>query len=395
MLLGAADIFLLEVPLGGKLYNPRLLWHRKQSVFVRLQDGSGRYGWGECWTFDSSADALIRYLQTEVLPSLVGRVIDSPAAIWDSLWQQTSLTGRHGMMASALSALDVALHDLEAQAKGQPLGACLGVPASRDVVPVYASAGLYRVEDSLERLAGEMSGLIAAGHRSVKMKFGALSFEQDLERMRTVREAIGPTTNLIVDAVYSLDRDKARRWLPIWQELDVEAVQAPFAATDWPSMIWLNRDCGMPIVAFESESRPEIFHALLEQGGIGMMQFSPVAVGGITAARRLIAMAQEYEVPVTLQCSSTWLAQAVALELARSHPQIRHVELHTLHRGLFNTVPEAENTPCDGHLRLHDRPGLGFAPPLAQLELMTHDLPDFRQADPHAANRQKSVGIGI
>lgn len=300
MLLGAADIFLLEVPLGGKLYNPRLLWHRKQSVFVRLQDDSGRSGWGECWAFDSSADALIRFLQTDVLPGLVGQEIESPAALWDELWKQTSLTGRHGMMASALSALDVALHDLESQARHLPLGACLGVPASRDVVPVYASAGLYRVEDSLERLACEMSGLISAGHRSVKMKFGALTFEQDVERMRTVRTAIGPTAGLIVDAVYSLDRDMARRWLPIWQELGVEAVQAPFAATDWSSMTWLNRDCGMPVMAFESESRPEIFRALLVQGGIGVMQFSPVAVGGITAARRLIALAEEFEVPVTL-----------------------------------------------------------------------------------------------
>ncbi|UTW11415.1 mandelate racemase/muconate lactonizing enzyme family protein [Marinobacterium rhizophilum] len=372
------DIFLLTVPLGGHTYNPRLLWHRKQSVLLRLTDADGRKGWGECWCFDTSADPLIRFLQTEVRPLLLNREIESPTALWSELWERTSLTGRHGMMASALSGIDIALHDLIAQAAALPLGAIAATDPLQTTVPVYASAGLYRVNDTVERLSGEMSGLIAQGHDRVKIKFGALPFEQDVERMRAVRAAIGLRAGLIVDAVYSLDRAKTLAWLPIWQELGVEAVQAPFPVQDWASMRWLNRDCGMPVMVFESESRYEIFQALLQQGAIGVLQFSPVAVGGITAARRLMQLGRDYDVPVSLQCSSTWLAEAAALELARGHASVAHVELHTLHQGLFDCVPETERQPVDGKLQLHQRAGLGFAPPTSALSPADHDLPDLK-----------------
>ncbi len=382
MLIGAVDIFLLEVPLGGQIYNPRMLWNRKQSVFLRLTDTeSGLSGWGECWCFDTSADPLIRYLQTEVRPLLLDQPISDLEANWNHLWSKTALTGRHGMMASALSGIDIALTDLKSRIAQVPMGALDIKGSRRDEIPVYASAGLYRVNDSLERLAAEMKDLVTQGHNRVKMKFGALPFEQDAARMRAVREAIGPAAGLIVDAVYSLDRDKAEKWLPIWQELNVEAVQAPFPIQDWSSMRWLNVDCGIPVMGFEAESREEIFRAALQAKAIGMLQFSPIAVGGVVAARRLIELGKEHDVPVTLQCSSTWLAQAAALEVARGHDQVTHVELHTLHRGLFECAAEGEHSPTDGVLKLHNRAGLGFVPPLDQLTLVNEGLPDLFQLD--------------
>lgn len=379
MRIADTEIFLLEVPLGGRIYNPRLLWQRKQSVLLRVTDSEGRSGWGECWCFDSSADPLIRFLQTEIRPLLQGRSVNEISALWNELWAMTSLNGRHGMMAAALSGIDIALHDLQARTEGRPMGAFAAASALRNEVPVYASAGLYQVDDSIETLASEMSGHVAQGHDRVKMKFGALSFEQDVARMRAVRDAIGPGTGLIVDAVYSLDRRSARAWLPIWQALEVEAVQAPFPPQDWDAMRWLNHDCAIPVMVFEAESRFEVFRALLQAQAIGVLQFSPVAVGGITAACRLIALGREHGIPVSLQCSSTWLAEAAALELARGHGQVIHVELHSLHQGLFSAVSAAERTPRDGRLALHNRPGLGFVPPLQDLRSVDTVLPDLAE----------------
>lgn len=378
MKIAKTDIFLLNTPIGGNLFNPRLLWHRKQSVLLRIADADGFEGWGESWCFDSSADVLVRYLQTEILPDLKDRVFENPSDICVEFWAQTSLTGRHGMMSAALSAVDVALHDLISKRENQPLGETISKSLPRASVPVYASGGLYRTEDSLPRLHAEMSEYITAGHDRVKVKFGALPFEEDMARMHCVRDAIGPDAGLLVDAVYSLDRTRAEAWLPVWQDLKIEAVQAPFPVNDWDSMTWLNHECGMPVMVYEAESRYEIFRALLERRAIGILQFSPVAVGGTQAARRLIDLAESCAIPVSLQCSSTWLAESIALELARGHLQIAHVELHTLHRGLFNNVPDDETCPVNGHLLLHNRPGLGFAPQLQMLNRMTTDLPDFQ-----------------
>lgn len=370
-------IHILDVPMGGRLYNPRIVWTRKQSVFLRVVDGDGCEGWGECWCFDTSADALVRFLQTEIRPRVIGQDVASIADLWREVYAITSLNGRHGMTAAALSGLDIALHDLAARRQGVPLGATLGQTNLRHQIPVYASGGLYHKEDSPERLAGEMSDLVSHGHRRVKMKIGALSFEQDVERVQAVRAAIGPDVGLIVDAVYSLDRAKATRWLPVWKNAGVEAVQAPFPCEDWEDMRWLNRDCGMPVMVFEAESRFEIFRSLLEYGAIGLLQFSAIAVGGVTAARKLIDLASRHQTPVTLQCSSTWLAEAVSLELARAYGTVSHVELHTVHQGLFDLVPMSARCPEGGMLTLGDHPGLGFTPRLDQLNCVDDGLPDM------------------
>jgi L-alanine-DL-glutamate epimerase-like enolase superfamily enzyme len=371
------DIFLLEVPLGGEIYNPRVLWHRKQSILIRLTDSDGNVGWGECWCFDTSADSLVRFLQTEIRPLVVDCSIEAISDFWTKIWAMTSLSGRHGMVATALSALDIALYDICSQKLGTQLGAMCASTPLRDSVPVYASGGLYRINDSLERLSTEVKGMVAEGHNRIKIKFGAYPFEKDVERLKTVRESIGPNVGLIVDAVYSLDVTKAKAWLPVWEEIGVEAVQAPFPIQDWSSMSWLNNDCGVRVMVFETESRFEIFKALLKEKAIGVLQFSPIAAGGITASKKIIELAKEFDVPVSLQCSSTWVAQSAAFELARGNSQVEHVELHTLHKGLFEYVCQKESVPSNGMLKLHQRNGLGFAPPVNVLNKLNEHLHDY------------------
>lgn len=387
ILIANLHIHTLSVPLGGQVHNPRVLWHRKQSVLLSLETKDGQTGWGECWCFDTSCDALVRFLQTEIRPRIEGREIGDIGELWQDIWALTYLNGRHGMTAAALSGVDIALHDLKARAEGKPLGVVCADDPLRPRIPVYASGGLYHTEDSSMRLAQEMAGYIADGHTRVKMKIGGRKFEEDVARMRAVRGAIGVDAELIVDAVYSLDRTEARKWLPVWAEVNIEAVQAPFAPMNWDDMIWLNHDCGVPVMVFEAESRFEIFRALLQADAIGVLQFSPIAVGGITAARQLIALGREYDRPVSLQCSSTWLGQTVALELARGHETVASVELHTLHRGLFDHVHPLDYTPKDGWLTLSERAGLGFVPDASRLAPADITLPDFSETLPQVSGQ--------
>lgn len=359
MKIEALDIYVLEVPLNGKIFNPRILWKRKQSVIIRIQSSSGHVGWGECWCFDQSADALVRFIQTEVKPYILSLKDIQVTSVWNELWSNTCLSGRHGMMASALSGVDIALHDLISKIGGVTLGESISC-AVRDSVPVYASAGLYRVNDSIERIREEFSYLKSIGHQTYKMKFGALSIEEDFERISAVRDVIGKDSELIIDAVYSLDRDKAIKWLPLWRELNIGTIQAPFPAQNWKDMTWLNQECGIKTMVFESESRIEVFRALMNEKAIGVLQFSPIAVGGITGSLKLLELAREFEIEVSIQCSSTWVAESVALELARSHMEIKNVELHYLHKGLFDLIPENEVKPENGFLKLHKRTGIGF-----------------------------------
>ncbi len=374
------NIYVAESNLGGKFYNPRILWHRKQYVFVELLDSSGHVGWGECWTFDQSADALIRFIQTELRPKLLGKCTESISDVWQDLWSDTVLSGRHGMAAAAISGIDCALWDIAAKMAGKPVCACLPASGERRSVPVYASGGLYRKDGGLEDLAAEMKQHVSNGFRCVKMKFGALEFEEDLERINTVREAIGPDTELVVDAVYSLDRASAELWIPHLQDARIQAIQAPFSPRDWDSMRWMNQDVGIPVMVFEAESRYAVFRALFEFGAIGLLQFSPIAVGGITASLELIKLAEKFDKDVTLQCSSTWLAEVIALHIASAKPSVRHVEMHTFHRFLFDEANPDETIVCDGSQTIFGKDGFGFTVPKSRLGLCNDALPDFQGA---------------
>lgn len=157
------------------------------------------------------------------------------------------------------------------------------------------------------------------------------------------------------------------RWLSHWKKAGVSAVQAPFLAEDWDAMVWLNQDVGIPVMAFEAESRLEIFRALLDRGALGIVQFSCIAVGGLTASLKLLALAKQYSVPVTLQCSSTFFAEAVAMQLAASFEQIVHVELHQFHTTFYEIAPSSAITPIQGCVKIPEGSGVGFTPPISKL----------------------------
>jgi len=373
----ALNIKLGETKFDGRASNPRIVWHRKQAVFIQLIDESGQFGWGECWTFDSSADALIRFIQTEIKQMVIGATIDSIADFSQFISSGSVLSGRHGMLSAALSGVNCALWDIYAKNSRLPLYKALDSDYQKPSVPVYASGGLYLTGDSPGSLGDTVKGYVEQGFKTVKLKFGARSFQEDIARISHVRSIISDDISIILDAVYSLNKDKASQWLPYWNDWNIQAIQAPFKADDWDAMSWLNRDCKIPVMVFEAESRYEIFRALLQQEAVGIVQFSPIAVGGIDASIKLIDLAQQFGKNVSLQCSSTWLAELISMQIAGAHKNIEHVEYHQFHRMMFDTAEPSYRKIQDGCIELSSTYGLGFAPPSDFLIDTNDSLPDL------------------
>ena len=104
----------------------------------------------------------------------------------------------------AIAAVDTALWDLKARILELPLAAVLD--AAHEAVPVYGSGGFTSYSD--ERLADQLGGWAEQGIPRVKMKVGR-DPDRDLERVRVARAAIGPDTELYVDANGALSRVQA------------------------------------------------------------------------------------------------------------------------------------------------------------------------------------------
>jgi L-alanine-DL-glutamate epimerase-like enolase superfamily enzyme len=364
MKITAVRVFVATSDLGGKLWNPKIRWQAKHAVLVEVATDAGAVGVGECWCFDRAPDALVAFLATEVTPRIVGLDALDPAAVARLLNDTTTLSARHGIMASALSGIDIALWDIAAKAQGLPLWRSLGGTEPR--VPVYASGGLYGEGKTADRLAAELAGYAAQGFEQVKMKVGALSPAEDEARVRAVRRALGASRQLIVDGVYSFDAAAAAAFHARVEGCGIAAFQSPVPADDLDGMAALVAG-GVPVMGLEAEYRPMVVRALLERPAVAILQLALVACGGITAARAFAGMAAAAGIPCSLEVSSTAVAQMAAFHFAAAH-RVSSVEVHMVHRMLFDLLPFPPGAIRGGWLTVPDRAGLGIDLPTDQLE---------------------------
>ena len=128
---------------------------------------------------------------------VVGRDPFDTERIWDDMWVP-KLVGRRGITTRVISAIDIALWDVKGKATGQPLYKLLG--GYTDKIPVYIAGGYYEEGKGLEELALETEESVSTGARAVKMKIGGVPINEDVERVRVVREAAGPDVKVMVDA---------------------------------------------------------------------------------------------------------------------------------------------------------------------------------------------------
>src|SRR5918992_290317 len=169
-------------------------------TLVRIECSDDSYGLGIVQhggsRFTTIPSAAVRGL---LAPLLVGDDPYRTEGIWADLYQDALHSGRHGAVMRALSAVDIALWDRNARAAGMPLWRYLGT-AHTEAVPAYASGGYYYRDGTLDDLVAEVRANVDRGYRAFKMKVGGASAREDAERIRLVREAIGPEAPLLLDA---------------------------------------------------------------------------------------------------------------------------------------------------------------------------------------------------
>ena len=177
---------------------------------VRVTASDGTVGWGSAY----SHPELVRIvIEDHLKPLLLGDDPREVEAVWSKMYQATRWYGRKGVALSALGALDIAFWDLRGKALCKTVQELLG--GSRERVPAYASALLWT--DSLESLGREAAGYVEQGYRRVKMRLGK-DEDYDVAAVRTVRQAVGPAVDVIVDASMRYSLEVARRMATVLEE---------------------------------------------------------------------------------------------------------------------------------------------------------------------------------
>ncbi len=350
-------------------------YQTREALLVRVHTSDPSiFGWGEAAMWGGPHSVSAKVLSDEIAPLVIGEDPRQPEYLWEKVYQSTYYHGRKGMLIACLSGLDIALWDIVGKCAGEPLWRIFGGFARP--LTSYASAGYYRRDYGLDRLAADVAAAAKAGFRGYKMKIGNVpqvvhggvlrdvpmrgSFEDDVKRVRTAREALGDR-NLMVDANTSLSSRMAMRYAAAIEPLNVRWFEEPTQPEDIEGCAELARRTRIPVAGFETETGKYQFARLIDAGAVQVVQFDVLQVGGFTEARKIAAYAQMRHLPVTTKNYSTAVSTAATLQLLYALPNADYFECDQDPNALRDDLArEPLYVMEDGLAVPNERPGLGI-----------------------------------
>jgi L-alanine-DL-glutamate epimerase-like enolase superfamily enzyme len=289
------------------------VWDETTMVIVEPR-AAGVSGLGYSYV-DAAAATIVRNL---LAPAIIGLPVFAVPMAMATMLRAVRNHGRPGVVACAISAVDIGLLDLKAKLLDIPLAGLLG--AARTSVPVYASGGF--TSPNLDELAVELAGYVAAGHRRVKIKVGREP-ALDLDRVRVAREAIGPGVELMVDADGAYARKQALAMAEQFADHGVIYFEEPVSSDDLEGLRFM-RDrvpAGMAIAAGEYGYDAWYFRRMLRAGAVDILQADATRALGITGFLHANALCAARSLPLSSHC-----APAIHAHAAAAATQLIHLE---------------------------------------------------------------------
>ena len=341
----------VAVPLPVPARLSRRLLDVRHYTFARVTDEDGNVGIGFCLGGTPVAD-FVRFLA----PKLIGREIVETERLWDELYYETILIGRRGAGLRALSMIDIALWDLRGKLVGLPLAHLLGV--YQDPVPAYASGGYFVQGEGLAELDDEVTRWAQDGYSAIKVKVGGVSLEEDVERLRTIRSAIGGHIRLMLDANNAWrDVPAALRAIRRFEGFDIEWIEEPLSPDDVDGHRRLAEMLDTTVATGEIEATRWGFAPIFRARAADVIQVDAAVCGGISEWLKIAHTACTFDVPVAPHWFSDLHVHCVA-----SIPNGIWVE-HFTNTRILNVMELFERSleVRGGFAAVPKEPGLGIA----------------------------------
>ena len=326
------------------------------NVFLRIETNHGIIGYG-CGAHDEevtgeNGDTILEALNDIAIPFLKGRDPDYlPRIITDLELELKRHRNTHTLRNSlaksidtadigadigqptALAAVDMALYDIAAKQAGLPLYKYLG--ACRDSISTSVTIGIESPENTIAKaIAWKKRGFI-----SLKLK-GGKNVEQDIERCRKVREAVGSEMELRFDANQGFSREEALRFIrgvvpaglsileqPI-DKLDLAGLGVAGEAARSLAVVPPAGGNHLQVMADEAVLSPADAAAIEGAGGADAYNIKLAKSGGLYRAAEIDAIARAAAAPTMIGCmDEAGLGVAAGLHFALSRPNVAYADL--------------------------------------------------------------------
>jgi D-galactarolactone cycloisomerase len=274
---------------------------------------------------------------------------------WDGLPPPLARHLRWPFMA-AMAGIDIALWDIKGKAVGLPVFRLLG--GTRNVVFTYAVGGMYRKGGSMFTCVDELAGFVQQGFHAVKLKSGALSLNDEVARVRAVREAIGPAAQLMLDVNAAYDVPSAIEYAGAMAPFDITWLEEPLHWYLQPAdFVRLANACPIPLSHGEREWHRFTARDFIDSGALRYIQFDSARFGGITEGVRVAAYAEQKGVSIQPHSWPHLHAHIVsAFGDAAFGAEYVPPSGHPIHHRIFSGGVHYR----DGQLHLTEAPGFGL-----------------------------------
>lgn len=285
-------------------------------VLVRVRTDQGLEGIGEAtgspdWNGETQGGAKA-IIDDHFAPRLIG---EDPRRIRHALARLDSIRGNP----FAKAAIEMALFDILGKALGAPVYQLLGGAVRPLELPLRFPLMPQSVQNSAEaarRMAGE-------GFGTIKLKVGRDPLATDLERVRVVRDAVGPEVRLSVDANGHWSVHEAIRAARPLEQFDVSFIEQPVDRRDLAGLAEVRRRSRLPIMADEAVFTPHDALECLRLGAADIISVYPGKNGGILNTLAIVSMAEAAGVECAIGSNlESDIASAAMAHLAVALPNV-------------------------------------------------------------------------
>jgi gluconate/galactonate dehydratase len=338
-------------------------------TLVRVYTDAGVTGTGEAYW-----GAGVPELVDRMTPFLVGENPLDIDRLYEHLVQKMSGEGSvEGVTVTAISGIELALHDLAGKLLDVPAYQLLG-GKYRDDVRIYCDCHTESGADP-EACATEAKRVVE------ELGYDALKFDLDVpsghERDRAnrhlgpeeirhkaaiverVTERVRGRAEVAFDCHWTFSADTAKRLANALEPYDVWWLEDPVP----PENLKVQRDVTgstrTPVAAGENRYRVTEHRRLVEDGAVDIVAPDLPKVGGMRETRKIVDVANQHYVPVAMHNVASPVATMASAQVAAAIPNVLAVEYHSYELDWWGDLVE-ETVIEDGRIEIPERPGLGL-----------------------------------